>query len=84
MTPQLNSRRIYSEGKGLSFGGGKGAVFVGFSVVVWVASPGGFLLRLFGLDFFFFKLLFCWFHFVAGLILGFFILMATYINIIND
>lgn len=35
MTPQLNRRNIYSEEKGLYFGGGgKGAVFVEFYVVV--------------------------------------------------
>lgn len=56
-------------------------MFVGFYVAVWVACAGGFLQRLFGLGFL--KKLFCWFHFVVGLILGFFNLMARYTNIIH-
>lgn len=45
MTPQLNSRSIYSEEKGLYYEGGKGAVFVGFYVVVWVACAGVFFIE---------------------------------------
>lgn len=49
-------------------------MFLGFYVVVWVASPGGFLLRLFGLDFFFLIIILlvsfcCWFDFRGFLFL---------------
>lgn len=81
MTPQLNSRSMYSEEKDCTLEGGQGSCVCGvlcsclggmcwwfFVEVVW-----------FGLS----KKLFCWFHFVVGLILGFFNLMARYTNILH-